>query len=163
MHRFIKLFHLPIFEELREVHAKKFMFLVKIGREIIFRSWQLYDLFYTQCYNFAIVHCFVLPRKIVWVRDISFSTSQCHWLAASTQYSICCPPLPCLDENASIKMPKLSLLLLFQFDNMRGHVVASFDGLPTSSSYAEMNFIDRHLKRATWILTRLKNCPKMRK
>ena len=35
---FLKLFHLPIFEELRKVHAKNFMFSVKIGREIIFRS-----------------------------------------------------------------------------------------------------------------------------
>ena len=32
----LKLFHLPIFEELRKVHAKNFMFSVKIGREIIF-------------------------------------------------------------------------------------------------------------------------------
>ena len=50
----LKLFHLPIFGELRKLHAKKIMFSVKIGREIIFQSWQLYDLFYTQCYNFAI-------------------------------------------------------------------------------------------------------------
>ena len=45
---FLKLFHLPIFEELRKLHAKNFMFSVKIGREIIFQSWQLYDCFYTQ-------------------------------------------------------------------------------------------------------------------
>ena len=51
----LKLFHLPIFGELRKLHGKKIMFSVKIGREIIFQSWQLYDLFYTQCYNFAIV------------------------------------------------------------------------------------------------------------
>ena len=54
---FLKLFHLPIFEELRKLHAKNFMFSVKIGREIIFQSWQLFDCFYTQCYNFAIVQC----------------------------------------------------------------------------------------------------------
>ena len=44
----LKLFHLPVFEELRKLHAKDFMFSVKIGREIIFQSWQLYDCFYTQ-------------------------------------------------------------------------------------------------------------------
>ena len=42
-----KLFHLPIFGELRKLHAKKFMFSVKIGREINFQSWLLYDWFYT--------------------------------------------------------------------------------------------------------------------
>ena len=52
----LKLFHLPIFGELRKLHAKNFMFSVKIGREIIFQSWQLFDLFFTQCYNFPIVH-----------------------------------------------------------------------------------------------------------
>ena len=52
----LKLFHLPIFGELRKLHAKNFMFSVKIGREIIFQSWQLYDLFYSQWNNFAIVH-----------------------------------------------------------------------------------------------------------
>ena len=60
---FVKLFHLPIFEELRKLHAKKFMFSVKIGREIIFQSRQLYDLFFTQCYNFAIVQCILLDFK----------------------------------------------------------------------------------------------------
>ena len=58
----LKLFHLPIFGELRKLHAKNFMFSVKIGREIIFQSWQLFDLFFTQCYNFPIVQCFQLAR-----------------------------------------------------------------------------------------------------
>ena len=44
---FLKLFHLPIFGELRKLHAKKIMFSVKIGREINFQSWLLYDCFYT--------------------------------------------------------------------------------------------------------------------
>ena len=58
---FFKLFVLTVFEELRKLHAKNFMFSVKIGREIIFQSLQLFDCFYTQCYNFAIVH---------WVRTL---------------------------------------------------------------------------------------------
>ena len=48
----LKLFHLPIFGELRKLYAKKFMFSVKIGREIIFQSWQLYDCFYTHVTTF---------------------------------------------------------------------------------------------------------------
>ena len=49
--------HLPIFGELRKLHSKKFMFSVKIGREINFQSWLLYDCFFHSCYNFAIVQC----------------------------------------------------------------------------------------------------------
>merc|ERR1719500_2334004 len=36
---------------------------------------------------------------------------------------------------------------LFQFDNMRGHVVASFSSLPTSTSDTQVNLIDRHLSK----------------
>ena len=79
---FLKLFHLPIFEELRKVHAKNFMFSVKIGREPIFQSWQLYDLFHTQCYNFAIVHCLHCHLHIH--RDLSAQElylRRCFWQA----------------------------------------------------------------------------------
>ena len=39
------------------------------------------------------------------------------------------------------------LLLFFQFDNMRGHVVACFSSSPTGPSDTQMNLIDRHLKQ----------------
>ena len=48
----LKLFHLPIFGELRKLYAKNFMFSVKIGREIIFQSWLLYYCFYTHVTTF---------------------------------------------------------------------------------------------------------------
>ena len=63
---FEKLFHFPNFGELKKLHAKNFMFFVKIGREIIFQSWLLFDWFYTQCYNFPIVQ---------WS-----DKNSCHWL-----------------------------------------------------------------------------------
>ena len=81
---FLKLFHLPVFEELRKLHAKDFMFSVKIGREIIFQSWQLYDLFYSQWDNFAIVHCWkTLPYELNCVNTKSIflgQTVQCKLL-----------------------------------------------------------------------------------
>ena len=59
---FFKTFHLPIFGELRKLHAKNFMFSVKIGGEIIFQSWLLLH----PCYNFAIVHCIALVDNPMW-------------------------------------------------------------------------------------------------
>ena len=53
---YLNKFHISILGELRKVHAKNVMFSVKIGREIIFQSWQLHDLFYSQWNNFAKVH-----------------------------------------------------------------------------------------------------------
>ena len=40
---FLFFFHLQIFGELRKLHAKIYTFSVKIGREINFQSWLLYD------------------------------------------------------------------------------------------------------------------------
>ena len=45
---FVNFFHFPFFGELRQLHAKFFMFWMKIDREIIFQSWLLCDCFYTQ-------------------------------------------------------------------------------------------------------------------
>ena len=96
---FLKLFHLSIFGELRKVRAKNFMFLVIIDREIIFRSWQLYDLFHTQCYNFAIVHCdYAQLRKVklmqpVWLcmlsgRRFEHSFQNAQWRKAKKNATI---------------------------------------------------------------------------
>ena len=54
---FFKKNYLPILGELRKLHAKIYTFSVKIGREINFQSWLLYDCFFHSCYNFAIVQC----------------------------------------------------------------------------------------------------------
>ena len=53
---FLKLFHLH-FLGVKKALCKKFMFSVKIGREINFQSWLLYDCFYTHVTTFpSMVH-----------------------------------------------------------------------------------------------------------
>ena len=68
---FFKTNYLPILGELRKLHAKIYTFSVKIGREINFQSWLLYDCFFHSCYNFAIVHW--------WSKCKDFSPTLSKW------------------------------------------------------------------------------------
>ena len=96
----LKLFHLPIFGELRKLHAKNFMFSVKIGREIIFQSWQLFDLFFTQCYNFPIVHWWLFARwTTTWSTTDSGGEKRSSPLRSGLQFKGYQPSITSTEKN----------------------------------------------------------------
>ena len=95
---FFKKNYLPILGELRKLHAKIYTFSVKIGREINFQSWLLYDCFFHSCYNFAIVQWttkwFSFQRWNAILPKVSCEDSEDHYnlLRQFTQSCFCLSP-----------------------------------------------------------------------